>query len=317
MTSDTGSPGPAPSARPRAPVVYSPEYECDIGPHVFPTRKYRLVLERMIEDGDITASEVLAPPAPTRGQLERVHTPEYLRDLAELRDSPGTRMSELPLTREIVHAYALACGGTLRAAREALRAGAAVHLGGGFHHAYPDHAEGFCYLNDLAVAIRVLQGEGAIRRAAVVDLDVHQGNGTASIFARDPEVFTLSMHQEQLYPVPKEHSSLDVGLEVGTGDREYLARLDEALPQVWAHAPELVLYQAGADPYVGDMLGALALTLDGLAARDTRVLEGCAARGIPVVVTLGGGYAREVGDTVRIHHRTARIAMELATRTRV
>jgi acetoin utilization deacetylase AcuC-like enzyme len=190
--------------------------------------------------------------------------------------------------------------------------GAAINLGGGFHHAGPDRAEGFCYINDLAVAIRVLQREGHVRRAAVVDLDVHQGNGTARVFEGDPSVFTLSIHQENNYPIPKACSSLDVGLADGTDDREYLARLGEALVSVWAFAPEIVLVQAGADPYVDDQLGGLALTLAGLEARDRAVLDGCAQRGIPVAVTLGGGYARRLEDTVRIHAQTCRLVLALA-----
>ncbi len=292
----------------RIPVVHSPKYECDIGPHVFPTRKFRLIRERLMADGDITAADIVEPHPATREQLLLVHTAAYLDDLAALRDTPRTHWSELPLT----HAIVLACEGTTLASRHALERGAAVHLGGGYHHAFADKAEGFCYLNDLAVAIRALQRDGALTRAAVVDLDVHQGNGTAKVFEGDGDVFTLSIHQENNYPVPKQHSDLDVGLPDGTGDDAYLAALDQALAPVWAHRPELVLYQAGADPYVNDMLGGLALTLDGLAARDARVLDGCAARGIPVVVTLGGGYAREVEDTVRIHHHTCRHALSLA-----
>lgn len=294
------------------PVVHSPEYACDIGIHVFPVEKYDRVLHRLIEERVIDAAAVRVPPLPAREDLLLVHTPEYLEDLDELRWTPRTSSSELPLTAEIVRAYTLACSGTTLAAEEALTTGVAVHLGGGFHHAFADRAEGFCYLNDLAVAIRVLQHRGRIRRAAVVDLDVHQGNGTAHIFLGRPEVFTLSIHQEANYPSPKPPSDLDVGLADGTGDAEYLERLGEALLPVWSSAPEIVLYQAGADPYAGDVLGGLSLTLAGLAARDAAVLDGCRERGIPVVVTLGGGYAREVDDTVEIHSQTARLAARLA-----
>lgn len=295
-------------------VVSSPRYQCDIGPHVFPVRKYALILERLVAEGAVRAADVLEPENPGRETLALVHTAEYLDDLERLHYGPRTLVSELPLTAEIVTAYTLAAGGTTLAARHALRQGAAVHVGGGFHHAFAEHAEGFCYVNDLAVAIRVLQREGAIARAAVVDLDVHQGNGTARIFEGDDTVFTLSIHQEANYPVPKERSDLDVGLPDGTGDADYLAHLDRALEPVWASRPELVLYQAGADPYRDDQLGGLSLTVDGLEARDRRVLEGCAARGIPSVVTLGGGYARRVEDTVEIHTRTARIAIGLAAK---
>src|SRR5262245_55651926 len=248
-------------------VVYSPRYECDIGPHVFPVMKYGLVRRRLIDERAIVADNVIEPPMPSRETLALVHTPGYLDDLEQLRHGPRTWVSELPLTREIVTAYALAAEGTTLAARCALELGTAVHLGGGFHHAFADHAEGFCYLNDLAVAIRVAQREGSIRRAAVVDLDVHQGNGTAHIFAGDDTVFTLSIHQEANYPVPKMRSDLDVGLADGIADAEYLEVLDRALEQVWAAQPELVLYQAGADPYRDDQLGGLSLTVDGLEAR--------------------------------------------------
>ena len=293
-------------------VVYSPRYQCDIGPHVFPVRKYSMVLDRLIAEGAARAADVLEPEVPSRETLALVHASAYLDDLERLNHSARTIVSELPLTAAIVTAYTLAAAGTTLAARHALRQGAAVHLGGGFHHAFAEHAEGFCYVNDLAVAIRVLQREGVITRAAVVDLDVHQGNGTAHIFEGDDTVFTLSVHQEANYPMPKMRSDLDVGLPDGTGDAEYLARLDPALERVWAARPEIVLYQAGADPYRDDQLGGLALTVDGLEARDRRVLEGCAARGIPAVVTLGGGYARRGEDTVEIHTRTARIAIGLA-----
>ncbi len=292
-------------------VVHSPAYACDIGPHVFPVVKYGRVRARLLREGAIEEADVRAPEPPPRETLRLVHTDAYLDDLERLVPSTRTAWSELPLTTEIVAAYELAAAGTLLAAREALAGAAAVHLGGGFHHAFADRAEGFCYVNDLAVAIRALQREGAIRRAAVVDLDVHQGNGTAAIFAGDPAVFTLSLHQQNNYPAVKPPSDLDVGLPDGTGDAEYLALLDPALERVWASAPELVLYQAGADPYAHDQLGGLALTVGGLEERDRRVLAGCASRGIPAVVTLGGGYARHVDDTVEIHTRTARLALDL------
>jgi len=292
------------------PVIHSPRYACDIGPHVFPTAKYALVLERLVAAGLVRAEDVLAPEEPTRALLERVHTPEFLDDLDALRWTPRTMPSELPLTDEIATAYRLATSGTTLAARLAFESGTAVHVGGGFHHAYADHAEGFCYLNDLAVAIRAMQGEGRIRRAAVVDLDVHQGNGTAGIFGRDPDVFTLSFHQENNYPMPKTPGTLDVGFADGAGDEEYLRKLEDVLSRVWDFAPELLLYQAGADPYAEDQLGGLRLTIAGLERRDRAVLEGAAARGIPAVVTFGGGYARRLEDTVTIHAATCRVAIE-------
>ena len=296
----------------RPAIVYSRAYACDIGPHVFPTEKGVRVFESLERDGALANARALEPEPASREMLSRVHDVEYLDDLDAQRVTPRTVNSEIPLSRDIVRAYVLAAGGTVLAAREALGTGVAVHLGGGFHHACPDHAEGFCYINDLAVAIRMLQAEGRIRRAAVVDLDVHQGNGTARVFTGDESVFTLSIHQENNYPVPKATSDLDVGLEDGADDEIYDVTLNVALEKVWAFAPELVLYVAGADPYVEDQLGGLALTLEGLERRDRRVIEGCARRGIPVAITLAGGYARKLEDTVRIHRRTATLALEAA-----
>jgi acetoin utilization deacetylase AcuC-like enzyme len=296
----------------RGAVVHSREYWCDIGAHVFPMEKFGLLRDRLVAEGDVREEEILEPIPASRADLLLVHTPEYLDDLEQLRWTPRTQESELPLSAGIVRAYELCAGGTMQAAREALARGVAINLGGGFHHAYADRAEGFCYINDLAVAARVLQRDGLIRRAAVVDLDVHQGNGTARLFRDDADVFTLSIHQEANYPVPKERSDLDIGLADETGDSEYLACLAGALDRVWEFRPEMVLYQAGADPYTEDMLGGLALTFAGLAERDRLVLEGCAERGIPVTVTLGGGYAMRLEDTVGIHFQTCRAGLRLA-----
>src|SRR5262249_40693497 len=231
-------------------------------------------------------------PRFTRALLESAHEAAYLDDLESLRWTPRTQYSELPLTREIVNAFALGASGTTHAARLALEHRAAADLGGGLHHAYAGHAEGFCYINDLAVAACAVLAERLARRVAVVDLDVHQGNGTAHIFRDRPEVFTLSVHQQNNYPIPKEPGDLDGGLDDGTGDAAYLAVLGPALERVWAFGPELVLYQAGADPFHDDQLGGLALSFQGLEARDRAVIGGCVERGIPVATTLGGGYAR-------------------------
>ena len=297
-----------------AAVVYSPGYRCDVGTHVFPMEKFGLLRQRLVEAGDVAGDAFLEPEPASREDLLRVHSAEYLDDLEQLRWTLRTMSSELPLTADIVRAYQLAAGGTRLAASEALTRGFGVNLGGGFHHAYPDHAEGFCYLNDIAVAIRALQHEGRVRRAAVVDCDVHQGNGTARTFRGDDTVFTLSLHQERNYPTPKEPGDLDVGLEDGTLDAEYLERLAAALERVWDFAPGLVIYQAGADTFREDQLGGLGLTLAGLEARDRMVLEGCARRGVPAAVTLGGGYARRLEDTVLIHLATCRMALALARR---
>lgn len=299
----------------RPALVHHPRYRCDIGPHVFPVEKYDLVRRELMHQGLVREDEVLVPAPATRAELELVHTPEYLDDLEQLRWTPRTSCSELPLTREIVDAYVLAAGGTTLAAREALRRGAAANLGGGFHHAFADLASGFCYVNDLAVAARVVQHEGLAKRVAIVDVDLHQGNGTARIFRDDPDVFAFSIHQERLYPI-KERGALDIGLDDGTGDGAYHDQLARGLERVWAHRPELVLLQAGADPFEDDQLGALRLTFEGLERRDRMVLEGCAARGIPAVVTFGGGYARHTRDVVRIHARTCAVMFEVAAMER-
>jgi acetoin utilization deacetylase AcuC-like enzyme len=292
--------------------IHHPDQGFSIGAHVFPIQKYGLVRARLLAEGDTTEADWREAPLATREQLARVHTRAYLDDLAACRTTPRTASSEMPLTPEIVTGFTRMAGGTLLAAREALVRGFAVNVGGGFHHAFADHAEGFCYLNDLAVALRVLLDEGAIERALVVDLDLHQGNGTAHIFRDESRVFTFSMHQERLYPV-KQRSDLDLGLEERIGDARYLALLAETLPVVFERArPDLVLYQAGADPYEHDMLGDLGLTRAGLARRDDLVLAACAERGVPCAVTLGGGYAADPADTVDIHVATCRAVLARA-----
>jgi acetoin utilization deacetylase AcuC-like enzyme len=296
-------------------VVYSPRSWADIGPHVFPMEKYAGVHRRLIEEDGLRGA--LEPEASSRPDLLRVHAAEYLDDLAGGGHTWRTAASELPLSAEITEFFRLACGGTTLAACRALERGWAVHLGGGFHHAFPEKAEGFCYLNDLAVAARAVQADGAAERVTVVDLDVHQGNGTAAIFRDDPSVFTFSMHQEDNYPV-KERSDRDVELVSFDRSRErspwvdddlYLETLSEALAEVLDESrPDLVLYQAGADPYERDQLGGFRLTREGLRQRDEAVYRACLEREVPVAVTLGGGYAVDVVDTITIHLETVRAA---------
>jgi acetoin utilization deacetylase AcuC-like enzyme len=287
--------------------VYSPLYEADIGIHVFPVQKYRLVAQALRERHHVPASAFIEPAAATQEQLLLVHTKRYLDDLYNLRWTPRTMFSELPLTREIVEMSILACGGTIRAAELALEHGAAVHIGGGFHHAFAEKAEGFCYLNDLAVAVRAMQAQKKIRKAMVIDCDLHQGNGTAKIFQRDPTVFTFSIHQLDLYPA-KEESDLDIHLENGIKDKEYLQHLHDHVPRILDEfRPELILYQAGADPYEKDQLGDLRLTMAGLMERDRHILQWAKERNIPLAVTLGGGYAYETTDTVAIHVNTGMV----------
>jgi acetoin utilization deacetylase AcuC-like enzyme len=296
-----------------AAVVYSADYTCDIGPHVFPMSKFRLVRDELVAAGDVAGSAILEPAPATAEELARVHTREYLEDLEHLRWTERTMYSELPLERDIVRAYVLAAGGTLLAAREALTRGAGINLGGGFHHAGPGRAEGFCYINDLAVAVRALQHERRVRRAAVVDLDVHQGNGTHAIFAGDTSVFAFSMHGAHNYPFTRVAGDLDIDLADGTGDDEYLARLQGALPGVLAAArADLVCYLAGADPLATDALGRLSLTPEGLARRDAIVLESCREIGLPVCISIAGGYSRPIEHTVSAHLATVRVASQFA-----
>jgi acetoin utilization deacetylase AcuC-like enzyme len=291
-------------------VIYSPRYEADIGAHVFITAKYRLAVEQLLADGTITEADIVEPAPATRDDVARVHTPEYLDDLFNQRLSYRTRRSELPLSQEITDSYMLAAGGTILGCRHALETPEKIccHLGGGWHHAFANHAEGFCYLNDIAIGVRVMQAEGRIRRAAVIDCDLHQGNGTAHIFLNDPDVFTFSIHQENNYPA-KQTSDLDIGLEDFAGDDEYLSELEQAVPRIYdQHRPELVIYVAGADPYFNDQLGSLRLTMHGLEHRDEVVIGEAARRGIPVITTTAGGYARHVSETVSIHAQTVRVA---------
>jgi acetoin utilization deacetylase AcuC-like enzyme len=223
---------------------------------------------------------------------------------------------EIPLSEATKKGFWLAAGGSILAGRRALQDGFAANLSGGFHHAYPGHGEGFCMLHDFGIAIRALQAAGAIRTAIVVDTDVHHGNGTAAIFANDPSVFTLSIHQENNYPMPKPPSDEDIGLEDGTRDAEYLDALDEGLiHSLKKMSPDIIFYVGGADPYREDQLGGLALTIEGLQKRDKLVFERARRLGIPVASTLAGGYARRVADTVRIHLNTIIAARDVVLRS--
>lgn len=294
-------------------VFYSARYEVTLPGHVWPTSKYRLIAGRL---ASLAAAglpiQVLEPPEAPWDDLALVHTSEYLDKLRLGTLSPDDIATlELPWRPEFAGAFRLMAGGTCAAGAAALEDGCAAHLGGGLHHAFANHGEGFCPINDVAVAIRVLQapyagpGRGRpIRRAAVIDCDVHHGNGTAMIFERDPDVFTFSIHQQHNYPFFKPRGDLDVGLEDGAGDARYLDALGAALPCVMAAAPELVVYVAGADPFETDRLGGLRVTKQGLAERDRMVIGAARAAGVPIVLTLAGGYAADVRDTVDIHVAT-------------
>jgi acetoin utilization deacetylase AcuC-like enzyme len=301
-------------------IVYSPRYAVDIGPHVFPTLKYRMVHARLLETGVVHPADVIEPSPASWHDLALVHTTEYLTKMRDGTLSPDDIMQlELPWSEEMVEGFRTMVGGTVLAARIAggldefrmpnAEFRMACHLGGGLHHAFRNHGEGFCPFNDVAVAVRVLQSRG-IERVAIVDLDVHQGNGTAFIFESDDRVFTFSMHQQHNYPMWKPRGSLDIGLPDGTHDGTFLRALEEALPNVIASRPECVFYLAGADPYEDDQLGGLRLTKDGLRRRDRIVIDAVRAAGCPLVITLAGGYARRVEDTIDIHVAT----IEEATR---
>jgi acetoin utilization deacetylase AcuC-like enzyme len=282
--------------------------------HRFPIAKYALLRQRVIDQEIVPAEHVHDPSAARREDLLLVHTPDYVDRFttgALTRDEE--RRLGFPWSAPLVERSYRAAGGTLEAAVCALDDGIAMNLAGGTHHAFPSHGEGFCVFNDVAVAVRALQRDGRISRAAIVDLDVHQGNGTNEVFAGDDRVFTFSMHGRKNYPFHKVPGSLDVELDDHTSDDEYLELLADALPRVLHRArPDLVVYLAGADPYVGDRLGRLALTFGGLARRDTFVLNQCREVGLPVVVTIAGGYAEPITDTVAIHTATARIAASFA-----
>lgn len=278
--------------------------------HRFPVAKYAMLRDRVIEEGIVSPGRVLVPPAASDEDLRLVHDADYITRYNEGRlDALEIRQIGFPWSPELVQRSRRAAGGTVAAARHALTHGVAMNLAGGTHHAFPDHGEGFCAYNDVAVAIRVLQRDGLIHRAAVVDLDVHQGNGTNAIFAGDESVYTFSMHGEKNFPFHKVPGTLDVELPDRTGDEEYLSQLAAALPGVLAAAtPDAVFYIAGADPHEGDTLGRLSLTFDGLARRDAYVISQCREVGIPVVIAIGGGYGKRIEDTVAIHAETARIA---------
>ena len=300
----------------RVPVVWHGAYEVDIGAHVFPTRKYRLVRDRLLAEGTITDAEVVEPAPAADDDVALVHTADYLRKITTTTLSAEEQLVlEVPFSPALRDAAWICAGGSTLAGRLALEQRIAVHLGGGFHHAFPDHGEGFCLINDVAIALRALRREGMLRRAAVVDLDVHHGNGTAAIFRGDADVFTFSMHQERNYPAWKPPSDLDVGLEDGTGDAEYLALLERHLPDILSrHRPDLVFYLAGADPYRFDQLGGLGLTLEGLRRRDELVFERATSAGVAVAVCLAGGYALRPDDTVEIHCNTVRAARDALAR---
>lgn len=289
-------------------VFYSPYYYADIGEgHVFPIRKFELVRDILLDEGTLLPEEIVEPLPASIDDVQLVHSEDYIsRLIAGTLTAKEVRKLGLPWSEALVRRSFLATSGTISAGKEALTNGAASNLAGGTHHAYPDRGEGFCVLNDVAVAIRVLQREKLAERFLIVDCDVHQGNGTAFIFTRDADVFTFSMHGAKNYPLFKEKSSLDIEMPDAAGDEEYLETLNESLHRISMHNADLVFYLAGADPYEKDKLGRLNLTIEGLKARDQMVLAFAKDNGMPIVTTMSGGYALDIADTVEIHSNTLR-----------
>lgn len=287
-------------------IIYSEELKVSFGAHVFPTDKYWLLHARLKAEGLLELADLHEAAPASSEDLTLVHEPGYVKDFMNFEYTPATRSSEIPLDKPIRDFFLLTTGGSILAAEESLSRGKALNIGGGWHHAFPDHAEGFCYLNDIAISIKRLQKAGLCRRFAVIDCDLHQGNGTAVCFERDPDVFTFSIHQENLYPI-KQESDLDIGLPDLTGDELYLEKLGQAVPMIYdEHRPECVCYVAGADPYRDDQLGSLDITKDGLLERDQIVIGEAEKRGIPIFAVLAGGYARRTGDVIDIHLNTAK-----------
>jgi acetoin utilization deacetylase AcuC-like enzyme len=322
-------------------LVYSERYFLPIGEHVFRADKYRLIRERLFDQGMVDESDFIVPRPASESDVMLVHSPHYVNKLMEGSLTAREELEmEIPYSLQVVETFLMHTGGSILAAERALADGVCINIGGGFHHAFPDHGEGFCMMHDFGVAIRSLQKRKLIQRAMTVDCDVHQGNGTAAIFTwsrshppalpsdhhgsvaglasgrilygNSKDVFTISLHQENNYPFVKPPSSIDVNLPDGCDDADYLAWLDNALSSgLRQFQPDLICYVAGADPFREDQLGGLNLTVEGLKRRDELVYRAARARNIPVMVTLAGGYALRVEDTVTIHTNTVIAAAEV------
>ncbi|HEY2459341.1 MAG TPA: histone deacetylase [Candidatus Acidoferrum sp.] len=294
-------------------LVYHPGYDLNLGEHVFPSHKFKLIAETLLREGIASAEEFATPVAASDEDILRVHTAEWVRKLKTgTLTASEIMVMEIPYSREGVEAAWLAAGGSILTGQLALRDGFAMNLGGGFHHAFPEHGEGFCAIHDVAVAIRRLQADGAIRKAMVVDTDVHHGNGTAAIFRGDESVFTISIHQENNYPAVKPASNVDLNMGDRVEDEEYLEALVPAVRMAMEKfGPDILFYVGGADPFCEDKLGGLSLTKKGLMERDRAVFAEASRRGVAVATALAGGYARRVEDTVRIHVNTVVAAREV------
>lgn len=290
----------------RPQLFYSERYCVDIGAHVFPMVKYRLIRDALLSSGTAAVSDFVEPQPATREDALLVHTSDYIeRLIAGTLDPIDVVRLELPYSSELVEASFLGAGGTISAVRSCVGRGVGVNMAGGFHHAFPDHGEGFCVLNDVAMGVARALADGLAGRVGIVDCDVHQGNGTAAIFRGDERVFTFSIHQEFNYPFVKPPSTLDVGLPNGAGVDEYLPHVRDAVERILGvFGADLVVYVAGADPYRDDLLGGLALSKADLAERDRVVMEACLARSVPFAVVLAGGYAARTSDTVEIQSAT-------------
>lgn len=297
-------------------VVFSEKYTARTPGHVFRADKFGAALRLVLREGYFRKADVAAPPRPALRDLELVHTRAWARKcLRGGFTAADCARAEIKITRAVREAHLLNCGGTLLASGQALESGIGLNCGGGSHHAFSGRGAGFCLINDLAVAVRALRRDGRISRAIIIDLDAHQGDGTAAIFRGDRRTFTFSMHNAEIYPERKQRSSLDIPLRPGCRDAEYLALLGAELPRALAAAgPDLALYLAGADVYRGDKLGGLGLTMAGIRRRDALVLRECRRRGLPVAVVLGGGYAKRFADTVRVHANTLIEAAKAAAR---
>jgi len=294
--------------------VYSEEYwMVDLGKHVFPVKKYRMIYEKLLAMG-AKKENFLGPKPASDEDLLLVHTPKYVKKLKTGSLSHAeVQMLELPFSEDLARFGWLYAGGTILTAEQALVDGLCIHIGGGFHHAFPDHGEGFCVLNDVAIAAEKMKREGRIGKTMIVDCDLHQGNGTAAIFAKKDYVFTFSIHQMDIYPADKPASSLDVGLWSGDGDGAYLAALKEHFPRLYRRfKPDLIFYLAGSDPLDNDQLGGLTVSKAGLEERDEIVIEGARRLGIPVAVVFAGGYSRDVLDSVAVHINTIKAAHRAA-----
>lgn len=295
-------------------LIYHERYDLNLGAHVFPSQKYRLIETKLVSDGIAHRGDFLRPEPATDEDLLRVHAHDWISKLKTGTLTLSDIMKlEVPYSPELVSAFWLAAGGTILAAQSALQNGFGCNIGGGFHHAHAGHGEGFCAIHDVAVAIRRLQSDGAIRKAMVIDTDVHHGNGTAAIFAKDDSVFTLSIHQLNNYPAYKPPSNIDLDMADNVGDQKYLDKLFPAVrTAIKSFQPDLIFYVGGADPYCEDQLGGLKLSMEGLQLRDRGVFEEARKRQIPVVTVLAGGYARRVADTVQIHINTILAAKSIA-----